>query len=71
MLSEHCNKVLAVGSHGTALSTIINHYDSAYGFEDFEQMKHLMPWIVKLTFDHSKCKPIETIDLFTSQMTKR
>lgn len=71
LLNEHHNKVLAIGSHGTALSTIINFYDATYGFTDFEQMKHLMPWIVKMTFEHKTCNRIETIDLFQNRIETR
>ncbi|MFT8311091.1 MAG: histidine phosphatase family protein [Sporolactobacillus sp.] len=71
LLNEHSGKILAVGSHGTALSTIINYYDPTYGFEDFERMKHLMPWIVKFTFEGQVCQQIETIDLFKNEVETR
>jgi len=32
-------KNIVIGTHGTALSTIINYYDSTYGYDDFERMK--------------------------------
>lgn len=71
LLSGHQNKVLAVGIHGTALSTIINYYDSTYGFSDFERMKRLMPWMVKCIFENKVCERIETIDLFHNQIETR
>jgi len=30
-------KNIVIGTHGTALSTIINYYDSTYGYDDFER----------------------------------
>ena len=42
---------LTVGSHGTALSTIIRYFDPAFGYEDFEAIKRRMPWIVEFQFD--------------------
>lgn len=49
---------IVVGSHGTALSTIINYYDDSYGYDDFNKIKGLMPWIVKFTFEDKKSKPV-------------
>jgi 2,3-bisphosphoglycerate-dependent phosphoglycerate mutase len=64
VLAEHPGKILAIGTHGTALSTIINYYDSAYGFRDFEEMEHKLPWAVKMVFDGLRCVEIEKIDLY-------
>lgn len=64
MLVQYKNKNIVIGTHGTALSTIINYYDSTYGFEDFMAMVNLMPWVVKMTFDETDCAGIQKIDLF-------
>lgn len=48
------NRNIAVGSHGTALSTIINHYDPKFGYEDFEEIKPLMPFVVCFEFNKNK-----------------
>ena len=64
VLREHKDKNIVVGSHGTALSTIINHYDESFGFKDFQKIKRLMPWIVKFVFDDLKCISIEKVNLF-------
>jgi len=53
-----------IGTHGTALSTIINYYDSTYGFADFMAMVNIMPWVVSMSFDETSCVDIEKIDLF-------
>lgn len=37
------------GTHGTALSTIINYYDSTYRFADFMAMVNIMPWVVSMS----------------------
>ncbi|MFT8311101.1 MAG: histidine phosphatase family protein [Sporolactobacillus sp.] len=71
ILNERNHQVLVIGCHGTALSMIINYYDSTYEFANFEQMKQLMPWIVKMTFDDQTCKQIETIDLFQNKVELR
>ena len=49
-----CN--IAIGSHGTALSTIIHYYSGGkWGFDDFQRIKKVMPFIVKLSFDGETC----------------
>ena len=49
-----CN--IAIGSHGTSLSTIIHYYsDGKWGFDDFQRIKKVMPFIVKLTFEGETC----------------
>jgi 2,3-bisphosphoglycerate-dependent phosphoglycerate mutase len=54
---------IAVGTHGCALSTIINYYDNSYGIKEVMDMLHKMPWAVKMVFDGKKCAGIECIDL--------
>lgn len=63
VLRVYRDKCVVIGSHGTALSTIINYYNSGFGYEDFLRMKDKMPWIVKFTFEGEKCVYIEEIDL--------
>ena len=64
LLSEYRNKTIVVGSHGTALSTIINFYDKQFGYDNFERIKGLMPWIVKFTFENDICTEIQSYNLF-------
>lgn len=59
VLQRFLGKNIVIGSHGTALSTIVNHYDSSFGFEDFEKIRFVMPWIVEFDFDNDgKCMKI-------------
>ncbi|MCL1998815.1 MAG: histidine phosphatase family protein [Turicibacter sp.] len=62
MLRKYEGKTWVVGTHGTALSTIIHHYDEAFGLADFREMT--MPWAVKMCFDGEKFLSWEKIDLF-------
>lgn len=55
ILDEHHGKNIVIGSHGTALSTIINYYEPAFGFEDFMLIKDKMPWIVQFRFEGQQC----------------
>lgn len=54
ILKESRGKTVVVGTHGTALSTIINYYQPDFGFEDFNRCKHVFPWIVRASFDGDK-----------------
>lgn len=64
VLNKYAGKNIAVGSHGTALSTIINYFDRSFGYNDFEKIKNVMPWIVEFVFDeNTKCIMIKKHDL--------
>lgn len=60
-------KRVAIGSHGTALSTIVHHYDPSFGYSSFESIRELMPWIVRLTFDGDRLERMEMFDVFARQ----
>jgi len=64
ILCENNGKNIAIGTHGTALSTIINYYDNSYNFDDFAAMALITPWVVRIEFDGNSCRMIEKIDLF-------
>ena len=64
ILILHKNKNIVIGTHGTALSAIINYYDDTFGFKDFKAMASIMPWAVKMTFVGNDCAGMEKIDLF-------
>jgi len=64
VLNEYAGKTIVVGSHGTALSTIINFYDNSFGHAEFEKIRGLMPWLVEFTFDGLVCVGIKQYNLF-------
>jgi len=66
ILTRYDGKNMAVGTHGMALSVIINYYDNTYGFDDYMAMIDIMPWAVKMTFEALNNTGIEKIDLFGS-----
>jgi len=63
VLHRYRDKTIVIGTHGTALSTIINHYDKTYGFDDFMAMVNILPWVVKMTFNEYGYIGMEKIDL--------
>ena len=46
---------IAVATHGTALSTILNYYYPEFGFECFKKIVDFMPFIIRLDFDGENC----------------
>jgi 2,3-bisphosphoglycerate-dependent phosphoglycerate mutase len=63
ILTEYKGQSVAVGTHATALSLIINHYDPAYGYQDFLEMERKLPWAGVMIFDGLTCVGIEKIEL--------
>lgn len=53
-LDKYKGQTLAIATHGTALSTIINYFFPEYGFEDFLKIADLMPLILKMEFEDSE-----------------
>lgn len=63
-LEIYRGKNIVIGSHGTALSTVINYFDDSFGYEEFNEIKNLMPWIVGFTFEDGRCLEIRKYNLF-------
>ena len=51
VLREHDGHRVVIGGHGTAISTVLNHFDPSFGHTQFEGIRRVMPWIVRLDFD--------------------
>ena len=62
ILIEKNGRTIIIGTHGTALSTIINFYDKSFQYKEFMEIVNLMPYIVKMEFENSKL--IRRIDNF-------
>ena len=64
VLKKYAGKTVVIGSHGTALSTVVNYFDSSFSYEGFERIKGIMPWIVEFVFDENgQCKRITECEL--------
>ena len=68
VLKRYEGKNLVVGSHGTALSTIINYYDKSFGYAQFEEIRGLMPWVVQFCFEGEECVEIRKYNVFENQI---
>lgn len=64
VLREYEGKNIVIGSHGTALSTIINYFVPEFGFAEFEKIRGIMPWVVYFEFEGIECKRCVSYDLF-------
>lgn len=64
LVKAYKDQNIVIGSHGTALSTVINYFDPSFGYDAFEEIRGLMPWIVRFAFEDDRCTEIEKIDLF-------
>ena len=51
ILSSNTNKKIVIGTHGTALSSILNFYDNSFGCDDFLRIIDWMPYIIELDFE--------------------
>lgn len=51
VLQEYEGRRIVIGGHGTAISTVLNYFNPAFGHDDFERIRRQMPWIVRLDFE--------------------
>ncbi len=61
ILTEYEGEDVLVGTHGTALSTIINYYHPEFGFEQFLRIIDFMPYVVRFDFDGKKLAGMEEL----------
>ena len=51
ILENYTNKNIVIGTHGTALSSILNYYDNSFEINDFLKILNLMPYVIKINFN--------------------
>lgn len=54
ILAENRGRNIVIGTHGTALSTMINYYHPEFGCSDFLRIIDWMPYIIELDFEGDK-----------------
>jgi 2,3-bisphosphoglycerate-dependent phosphoglycerate mutase len=54
ILVNNKEKSIIIGTHGTALSTIINYYDSTFVYEKFLEIADKTPYIMKFQFNNGE-----------------
>ncbi|MFT5875999.1 MAG: 2,3-bisphosphoglycerate-dependent phosphoglycerate mutase, partial [Clostridium sp.] len=55
VLNNYRDKNIIIGTHGTALSTILNYFEPSYCCDDFLRIIDYMPYIIRLEFDGINC----------------
>ena len=50
-LDKYKNETIAIATHGTALSTMINYYYPDFNYDSFMRIVDYMPYVVKMEFD--------------------
>lgn len=52
---DNPSQSIVIGTHGTALGTILNYFYPSFGFLDFKRIIDYMPYIVRLDFEGLVC----------------
>ena len=55
------NKSIVIGTHGTALSVMLNYFDSSYNIDYFKQIWFCMPYILRVDFESESIIKTEEI----------
>lgn len=55
ILAANAGKHIVIGTHGTALSSILNYYNPKFNCDDFLRIVDWMPYIVELDFEGEIC----------------
>lgn len=51
ILKKYCDKTVLIGTHGTALSTIIHYYDHSFGFSGFMRIIDYIPYVIRFDYE--------------------
>lgn len=63
VLEKHPGETVIIGTHGTALSTLMDHFCPGFGYEGFDRIRNVMPWVVRMTFDGTTCVDVTEVHL--------
>lgn len=61
VIKKNPGKNIAIGSHGTALSTIINYFNPSFGYDGFWGIIDKMPYIMCFEFDDMNFKCMQEV----------
>jgi len=62
-LAAYPEQTIVVGSHGTALSSLVEYYSPGFGYAGFDRIRNVMPWVVRFTFDGKTCVEVKEIEI--------
>ena len=70
-IERYRGQTIAIATHGTALSTILNHYDKSIGYQNFMRILDVMPYVVRLDFvEDGRCVKLQEVLLVQKQWRK-
>ena len=70
-IRKYQGQTIAIATHGTALSTILNYYDRSIGYRNFMRILDVMPYVVRLDFlEDGRCVKLQEILLVQKQWRK-
>lgn len=55
IIKKNDGKTIVIGTHGTALSSVLNYYDNSFSCTEFLRIINYMPFIVKVEIENDKC----------------
>lgn len=58
-LDRYEGQTLALGTHGTALSTISHHFTPALGYAEFLRIWHSLPYVLRMDFEGKRLRSRE------------
>ena len=71
LLRSHEGESIIIGTHGTALSSILHYYDNSFGLDGFLRIIDFMPYIVRLGFDGTELRDKEEILIVKKEFVQR
>ena len=63
IIEENLGSSVVIGTHGTALSTIVNYFNPGFGYDDFYRIMDKMPYILCLTLECTNLISVTEIEL--------
>jgi 2,3-bisphosphoglycerate-dependent phosphoglycerate mutase len=62
IIEDNLGSSVVIGTHGTALSTILNYFDPTFGYDDFCQIIDKTPYVLCLTMDRTDLVSITEVE---------
>ncbi len=50
-MRKYPGETLAIATHGTAMGTILRHFQPSWGYENFMRILNVMPYVIRLELD--------------------
>ena len=63
VIENNLGRSVAIATHGTALSTIINYFNPDFGYADFWNISDKMPFILLFRFNGMKLEYLKEIEI--------